>query len=172
MGSSFRIAAWSEAPPPRSGTRIRPASVGRSAGLSGRRDCTADVSYTGAPPFATNVPPGDTDHGTTRRLPHSRDRRHRPRPLLRHGAFGPGRGSRAHRPAGICRPGLEVRCPEPGPALAGRGPEAPRGGRSRPRHGGAGRRTDRGLPARSHGAARSRPGRVPGAEPEARLRAA
>ena len=64
----------------------------------------------------------------------------------------------------------EPRAAVPRPALDRRRPEEPRGRRAGAAARRAGRRADRGLPARRHRAPRPRPRRVPRPQPEARLR--
>ena len=72
-------------------------------------------------------------------------------------------------PAAFDKPNLEPLYR--GPALDRRRPEEPRGRRARAAPRRAGRRADRGLPARRDRAARPRSRRVPRPQPEARLRA-
>src|SRR5262249_48684565 len=113
-------------------------------------------------------------HGTTFGCEGRRDRGDRAGAVRGDAALRPRRRRGARRPRPVGRAGLRPRMDggaHAGQALDRRRPQAARRRREGAAHGRAGRRADRGLPARRGRAARHRSGRVPGPQPEARVRA-
>ena len=101
-----------------------------------------------------------------------RDRRARPRPLLRHAPRGSRRGRHRGR-AHARRRGHRLRLRgdlQPWEALHRAEPQVPGGDRAGPAARRAGGRAHRGDAARRHGADRARPGRLPPPQSEAGLR--